>query len=50
MKIVILDGYALNPGDLSYDCLKARLALPCSREAYYESYRKFFWLLSEKRQ
>lgn len=35
---------------LSYDCLMARLALPCSREAYYESYRKFFWLLSEKRQ
>lgn len=35
---------------LSYDCLKARLTLPCSREAYYESYRKFFWLLSEKRQ
>ena len=35
---------------LSDDCLKARLALPCSREAYYESYRKFFWLLSEKRQ
>ena len=35
---------------LSYDCLKARLALPCSREAYYESYRKFFWLLSDKRQ
>ena len=23
MKIVILDGYALNPGDLSYGCLKA---------------------------
>ena len=22
MKIVILDGKALNPGDLSYDCLK----------------------------
>lgn len=22
MKIVVLDGYALNPGDLSYDCLK----------------------------
>ena len=22
MKIVILDGYALNPGDLSYDCLQ----------------------------
>ncbi len=22
MRIVILDGYALNPGDLSYDCLK----------------------------
>lgn len=35
---------------LSYDCLKARLAFPCSREAYYDSYRKFFWLLSEKRQ
>ena len=22
MKIVILDGWALNPGDLSYDCLR----------------------------
>ena len=22
MRIVILDGYALNPGDLSYDCLR----------------------------
>jgi len=22
MKIVILDGYGLNPGDLSYDCFK----------------------------
>ena len=22
MNIVILDGYALNPGDLSYDCLR----------------------------
>ena len=22
MKIVILDGHALNPGDLSYDCLR----------------------------
>ena len=21
MKLVIMDGYALNPGDLSYDCL-----------------------------
>lgn len=35
---------------LSYDCLHARLHLPCSRETYYESYRRFFWLLSEKRQ
>ena len=23
MKGIILDGYALNPGDLSFDCLKA---------------------------
>ena len=22
MKLVVLDGHALNPGDLSYDCLK----------------------------
>ena len=22
MNLVILDGYALNPGDLSYDCLR----------------------------
>ena len=21
MKLIVLDGYALNPGDLSYECL-----------------------------
>lgn len=34
---------------LSYPKLKARLNIPCSRDAYYDLYRRFFWLLNEKR-
>lgn len=34
----------------SYDTLKARLNIPCGRDAYYNLYRKFFWLLSMERQ
>ena len=34
---------------LSYTYLKNRLDIPCSRDMYYDRYRKFFWLLSESR-
>lgn len=35
---------------LSYTYLKTRLEIPCSRDMYYDRYRKFFWLLNESRQ
>lgn len=34
---------------LSYTNLKTRFEIPCSRDMYYDRYRKFFWLLSNKR-
>jgi len=34
----------------SYTYLKTRLDIPCSRDMYYDCYRKFFWILSQKRQ
>ena len=34
----------------SYTYLKAKLDIPCSRDVYYELYRKFFWLLDKERQ
>ena len=34
----------------SYVYLKSKLDIPCSRETYYDRYRKFFWLLSHRRQ
>ncbi len=34
---------------ISYDHLKARLDIPCCKDAYYELYRRFFWLLNRKR-
>jgi hypothetical protein len=35
--------------DLSYNYLKTRLGMPCSKDMYYDRYRKFFWLLSKER-
>lgn len=35
---------------LSYDKLKARLDIPCSKDIYYNRYRKFFYLLDKVRQ
>ena len=32
---------------LSYTYLKSVLRIPCSKDTYYNRYRKFFWLLSE---
>jgi hypothetical protein len=34
---------------LSYTYLKTKLNMPCSRDMYYDRYRKFFWLLSNSR-
>lgn len=35
--------------ELSYTYLKSTLGIPCSRDMYYDRYRRFFWLLSEAR-
>lgn len=35
--------------ELSYTYLKSKLEIPCSRDMYYDRYRRFFWLLSEAR-
>lgn len=35
--------------NLSFTYLKARLNIPCSRDTYYNRYRKFFWLLDNSR-
>jgi len=34
---------------LSYDYLKTKLDIPCSRDTYYDRYRRFFWLLDKER-
>lgn len=34
---------------LSFTYLKSKLDIPCSRDMYYDRYRRFFWLLSESR-
>ena len=33
----------------SYVYLKSRLDIPCSRDLYYDRYRRFFWLLDKER-
>ena len=33
----------------SYVNLKARFDMPCSKDVYYDAYRRFFWLLSKAR-
>lgn len=34
----------------SYDKIKARTGIPCCKDAYYDLYRKFFWLLDAARK
>lgn len=34
---------------LSYTYLKSVLEIPCSKDTYYDRYRKFFWILNELR-
>ena len=33
----------------SYTYLESILEIPCSRDTYYDRYRRFFWLLDQKR-
>lgn len=34
---------------VSYNYLRTRLDMPCSKDTYYNRYRKFFWLLNKER-
>lgn len=34
---------------LSYTHLKSRLEIPCSKDTYYDRYRRFFWILNKTR-
>jgi hypothetical protein len=34
----------------SYVNMKTRFNIPCSKDVYYDLYRKFFWLLSQARE
>lgn len=34
---------------ISYDCLRARVEIPCCKDTYYDLYRRFFWLLDKER-
>ena len=47
----VLGSYILQAvtNGISYDCLKARLDIPCCKDVYYDLYRRFFWLLNKKR-
>ena len=35
---------------LSYDVLRVNADIPCCREVYYDLYRRFFWILSTKKE
>ena len=35
---------------LSYDTLRMQYDIPCCRDIYYDLYRKFFWILSQRKR
>lgn len=35
--------------NLSFNYLQTKMGIPCSKDTYYDRYRKFFWILSKKR-
>jgi len=37
-------------GDKSYTYLRTAMNIPCGKNLYYDLYRKFWWLLSKKRE
>ena len=46
-----LSGYILMAvtGGLGYDQMNARYNVPCARNTFYDRYRRFFWLLDQRR-
>ena len=34
----------------TYSILRARMNIPCSKDIYYDRYRRFFWLLHKERK
>lgn len=46
-----LSGYILKgiTEELSYTALKTKFNIPCSKDTYYDRYRRFFWLLDKTR-
>jgi hypothetical protein len=34
---------------VSYEFLQSRLEIPCSKDTYYDRYRRFFWILDQTR-
>lgn len=34
---------------LSYDIIKVKIGIPCSKDVYYDAYRRFFWILDRVR-
>lgn len=36
--------------ELSYEYLKTKMYIPCSKDTYYDRYRRFFWILNKERQ
>lgn len=45
LSMYILIGVSTNT---TYDKLLANHKIPCSRDVYYDRYRKFFWLLDKR--
>lgn len=43
----ILKGVTTN---LGYTYLKTKLEMPCSKDMYYDRYRRFFWFLNDARK
>ena len=36
-------------GGYGYESLRTKYDIPCCRDVYYAAYRRFFWLLSKRR-
>lgn len=47
-----LSGYILMAvtSGLGYDTMNARYNVPCARNTFYDRYRKFFWILDQRRR
>ena len=37
-------------GGYGYESLRTKYDIPCSKDTYYDLYRRFFWLLSHSRK